>query len=101
MRSMTTSPATRRLPIGTEALPGGGAHVRVWAPKRTRVTVILEGGPEIELAPEQGGYFSGVVAEAPVGSRYRFRLDDNQNLHPDPASRSQPEGPHGPSELVD
>src|SRR5262249_54933834 len=46
------------------------------------------------------GYFSG---EAPVGAgtRYSFRLDGQSDLLPDPASRFQPDGPHGPSEVID
>ena len=36
-----------------------------------------------------------------AGDRYRFRLDDAETLYPDPASRYQPEGPHGPSVIVD
>jgi maltooligosyltrehalose trehalohydrolase len=33
--------------------------------------------------------------------RYRLRLDQGEAALPDPASRFQPEGPHGPSEIVD
>ena len=47
------------------------------------------------------GYFAGVVASARAGSLYRFRLDDERDTYPDPASRFQPEGPHGPSMVVD
>ncbi|MES1164960.1 MAG: malto-oligosyltrehalose trehalohydrolase, partial [Verrucomicrobiota bacterium] len=36
-----------------------------------------------------------------AGGRYAFRLDDDPHPYPDPASRFQPDGPHGPSELVD
>jgi maltooligosyltrehalose trehalohydrolase len=35
------------------------------------------------------------------GVRYRFQLDGEEALLPDPASRYQPEGVHGPSEVVD
>src|SRR4051812_26287827 len=90
---------TRRYPIGAEPTPGG-THFRVWAPKRRRVEVVLDSGLAVELAGEDGGYFSGLVAEAHVGARYRYRLDGG-DAFPDPASRFQPEGPHGPSEVVD
>jgi maltooligosyltrehalose trehalohydrolase len=65
--------------------------------------VLEDGGvqPAFELAAEDGGYFSGVVADARVGTLYRFRLDDGEQLFPDPASREQPRGPHGPSRVVD
>jgi maltooligosyltrehalose trehalohydrolase len=39
--------------------------------------------------------------KAGVGSLYRFRLDGSSQLFPDPASRFQPDGPHGPSQVVD
>jgi maltooligosyltrehalose trehalohydrolase len=52
-----------------------------------------------ELRSEPGGYFSGLVAEARAGTRYRYKLGDG--LYPDPASRFQPEGPHGPSQVID
>lgn len=92
---------TRRFPIGAEFFPGSGCHFRVWAPAARRVEVVFEAGaaPATSLAPEPQGYFSGWVREARPGSRYRFRLDGGEAL-PDPASRLQPEGPHGPSEIV-
>jgi maltooligosyltrehalose trehalohydrolase len=65
------------------------------------VAVVFEpGSTPVVLAPEKDGYFAG---EAPVGpgTRYRFRLDGKADLYPDPASRFQPEGPHGPSEVID
>jgi maltooligosyltrehalose trehalohydrolase len=91
---------TRRLPIGAEPA-GESTHFRVWAPKRRAVTVCLDDGGEYRLAPETGGYFAGRVEGARAGMRYRFRLDEEESLYPDPASRFQPEGPHGPSEIVD
>jgi maltooligosyltrehalose trehalohydrolase len=63
--------------------------------------VVLEPGGEFDLRSEPGGYFAGPVAAAHTGTVYRFRLDDNQRLHPDPASRFQPDGPHGPSQVID
>jgi maltooligosyltrehalose trehalohydrolase len=41
-----------------------------------------------------------LVQGAEVGDRYRYQIDDQTAL-PDPASRFQPEGVHGPSEVVD
>ncbi len=52
------------------------------------------------LTAEQNGYFSGIVPSARTGDLYRFRLDAGQAF-PDPASRFQPEGPHGPSQVID
>ena len=100
---MSTVSLARRLPIGAEALPGTGVHARVWAPRRRRVEAVLESGPgapaEIPLSAEGDGYFSGVLAGATAGTRYRFRLDGDGPF-PDPASRFQPDGPDGPSEVV-
>jgi maltooligosyltrehalose trehalohydrolase len=53
-----------------------------------------------DLYAEPGGYFSGAT-QAAAGDRYQFRLDDGERLYPDPASRFQPEGPQGPSAVVD
>src|SRR5207249_10562675 len=47
-----------------------------------------------------GEYFSGIV-DARAGDRYQFRLNGEEPVYPDPASRFQPEGPHGASEIVD
>jgi maltooligosyltrehalose trehalohydrolase len=100
-------PTTRRLPIGAEPQPGGGVHFRVWAPRRTRVAVELrprittDRAISVELAHEGGGYFSGWSPQANAGDRYTLKLDDVETRFPDPASRFQPEGPHGPSEIID
>lgn len=101
--------ARRRLPVGAELAPDGGVHFRVWAPRCSRVDVVLEGGPahgsgagQMEkLLPEGNGYFSGLASEAAVGTLYRYRLDGAGMPYPDPASRFQPEGPHGPSQVID
>lgn len=100
--STTSTARPRRLPMGAEALPGGGVHFRVWAPRRQRVEAVCETPTVeiVELAPEGDGWFAGSATLAGPGTRYRFRLD-GQVVVADPASRFQPEGPHGPSEVVD
>ena len=55
----------------------------------------------VALTPEASGYFSGLVAGAGAGTLYRYRLDGEAALYPDPASRFQPRGPHGPSQVID
>ncbi|MDF1504169.1 malto-oligosyltrehalose trehalohydrolase [Roseisolibacter sp. H3M3-2] len=106
---MTTAtlqlPTWRRLPVGAERAPEGGVHFRVWAPARRRVEVLLEspdgGTPRaVALDSEPDGYHAGHAPDADVGTRYRYRLDGG-DAFPDPASRWQPEGPHGPSAVVD
>ena len=91
----------RRLPIGAEPQLGGGVHFRVWAPRCREVVVEIEGFEPAALQSEIGGYSSLWSLPARAGMRYRFRLGRNGKALPDPASRFQPEGPHGPSEIVD
>jgi maltooligosyltrehalose trehalohydrolase len=89
-----------RSPVGAHVAPGEGVHFRVWAPRRKRVEVVIDGGETVRLEPEPGGHHAGLVAGIGAGARYRYRLDGG-DAYPDPASRYQPEGPHGPSEVVD
>jgi maltooligosyltrehalose trehalohydrolase len=85
--------------LGATALPGGRCLFRVWAPYAERVDVRIE-GRLVPLAPAGNGYHEIVVEDVAPGARYRFRLDEEQAEYPDPASRHQPEGVHGPSEVV-
>jgi maltooligosyltrehalose trehalohydrolase len=55
----------------------------------------------VELERGSDGYFAGFLPQARAGMRYRFRLDGESSLYPDPASRFQPDGPHGSSQIVD
>jgi len=97
------------LPVGAEVRSDGGVFFRVWAPRRGRVEAIVgnshgESNQQsftIELRPEENGYFSDHAAEASPGMTYRYRLDGDSYLYPDPASRFQPQGPHGPSEIIE
>ncbi len=86
----------RRYPVGAE-ITEGGVDFRVWAPSRKRVEVVFEDAA-YALDAEGDGYFSG-IAPAGDGSKYRFRL--GSEAYPDPASRFQPEGPFGWSQVVD
>ncbi|MEP6699277.1 MAG: malto-oligosyltrehalose trehalohydrolase, partial [Verrucomicrobiota bacterium] len=97
----------RRYPIGAELIGNGQTHFRIWAPKAERLDVVLEESADENaartfhpLACEEDGYFSGAVT-ADAGAFYRLRVNDSQNFHPDPASRSQPQGPHRSSCVVD
>src|SRR4029450_4759144 len=94
----TSSP--RRYPIGAEYLGDGRTHFRVWAPATRSVDVVFDEGRIVALDAEPDGYFSGLVAAA-VGSRYQFKLDSGDRPYPDPASRFQPDGPHGSSGVID
>src|SRR5687768_10798201 len=89
----------RRLPMGAE-INRECVHFRVWAPKRRQVAVVI-GGALHALGAEAGGYFAAAVPGIKAGARYAFRLDEDDRLYPDPASRFQPNGPHGESEVID
>ena len=96
----------RRFPIGAE--PGeAGTHFRVWAPAARQLEVVErrltsdDAGRAHLLERGDDGYFSGRVAGLRDGHLYSLRLDGRGPLLPDPASRFQPSGPHGPSQIVD
>jgi maltooligosyltrehalose trehalohydrolase len=102
---MSMLKAKRRYPIGAELIGEGEAHFRIWAPKARKIDVVLEDAPDAKrkfcpLVAERGGYFSGAV-NASAGTRYRFQVNGGENFYPDPASRFQPDGPHGSSCIVD
>jgi maltooligosyltrehalose trehalohydrolase len=96
---MSEEASKRRYPIGAELISEGRVHFRVWAPKAKTLEVAIEGNFH-RLESEPNGYFSGSV-EAAAGTLYKFRLNGEGDPYPDPASRFQPEGPHGPSCVVD
>src|SRR2546423_5222056 len=100
---MNSKSSSRRFPIGAE-VQAAGVHFRVWAPRRRKVELIIETGGDLDqlsLEQEEQGYFSLLTNRASTGTLYRFRLDGDDYLYPDPASRFQPDGPHGPSQVVD
>lgn len=78
-----------------------GVRFRVWAPVAEHVELLLEpSGDSKTMTPVGDGYVEAFVAGLREGARYRYRLDSGPPF-PDPASRFQPEGVHGPSEVVD
>src|SRR5262245_3762666 len=80
-----------------------GIRFRVWAPDHPRVEVVWEesrGTRSAALERLDDGTFTGLIGEIVPGTRYRYRVS-NDRLLPDPASRFQPEGVHGPSEVID
>lgn len=86
------------------ATPGSaGVEFCVWAPGAQRVEVeVVQPGPahRLVLEPAADGAWRGLLAGAGAGTRYALFVDGQGPL-PDPYSRSQPEGVHGPSEVVD
>jgi maltooligosyltrehalose trehalohydrolase len=87
---------------GAALLADGGCRFRVWAPRAAAVQVhLLEpDGRRVTLDRRDDGYYEGVVPGVRAGARYRYVLGGSAE-YPDPASRLQPEGVHGPSQVVD
>ena len=96
---MANTSKTRRQPIGAEII-GDATSFRVWAPAHGEVSVVID-AVDYPLQAEDGGYFQRLVEGIGAGTRYRFRIDEDNETYPDPASRFQPDGPHGDSEVID
>jgi len=87
--------------LGATLLPSQRCVFRVWAPFAESVEVCLDGGARVEpLVRGADGYHSAEVSGIEPGAAYAFRLDSKQ-ARPDPASRLQLDGVHGPSRVVD
>jgi maltooligosyltrehalose trehalohydrolase len=72
--------------------------IRVWAPSANRMSVVCDSQPAaMTAAPD--GWWTG--PDLPAGTDYAFLIDDSQTPLPDPASRWQPHGVHGPSRVYD
>lgn len=71
----------------------------VWAPFAKSVSLIINQDNRIPLTQSSGGYWEGHELPLFQGDLYKIILDDEQL--PDPASLSQPEGVHGPSQVID
>jgi maltooligosyltrehalose trehalohydrolase len=95
------SHTAREWPLGAVPMPDGGFHFLVWAPNARRVSVVFpdQDRPAVRLEPFENGYFEGTDPLSQSGQRYWLRVDGHRLA--DPTSRSQPEGPAGPSALVD
>ena len=85
--------------LGATPLEGDRTHFRVWAPKRKTVSVVAN-SLHCSLTADADGYFSGIVKGIGPGDSYQYRLDDDV-LRPDPMSNFQPDGVHGPSQVID
>ncbi|HSD22246.1 MAG TPA: malto-oligosyltrehalose trehalohydrolase [Anaeromyxobacter sp.] len=77
----------------------GRVRFEVWAPKMRSIAVRID-GREHPLRPLADGWFAAEVAGAGDGARYALVLEDGR-VRPDPASRRQPDGVHGWSQVFD
>ena len=77
-----------------------GIVFRVWAPACRTVDVIVDGRRPLAMTRQPDGTFEVTTPGLAAGARYQYRLDGDRH-RPDPASRYQPDGVHGPSVAVD
>jgi maltooligosyltrehalose trehalohydrolase len=87
-----------RMQYGATPLPDGSVQFRVWAPDVRTLAVNVAGA--VSPMARDGEDFHVLVPQARPGQTYSLVLDDSRE-RPDPVSRSQPHGVHGPSEIID
>ncbi len=86
--------------LGATPLADSKTQFVVWSPNHDRVTVELpRGDRELALEKTPGGYHVSVIDDCVAGDLYSYRVDGGPP-RPDPASRFQPQGVHGPSEVI-
>jgi maltooligosyltrehalose trehalohydrolase len=83
---------------------GASVSYRTWTTGKKNVSVVIfdDRGTvvrELPMEREATGYYSVLDPASSTGTLYKYRLDSN--LVPDIASRFQPQGVHGPSQVVD
>jgi len=91
-----------KMPFGAECCENNTVSFRLWAPKLSSVSLRLLDLPQRDFPMSRidKGWFEIITDEAHCGTRYQFIIE-GQPAVPDPASRYQPCGVHGPSEVVD
>src|SRR5215470_609546 len=97
---METTARRNSLSLGAIYLGDGRCRFEVWAPRAERVEVhfVAPSDRVVALRPCARGYHRSVIDGVEPGCKYFYRLNGNER--PDPASRCQPQGVHGPSEIV-
>ena len=88
--------------LGTEYLGSGRCRFTVWAPfiKQMEAHIVSPEERTVPLARDEQGYHQAIIEGIEPGCNYFYCLDSEKE-HPDPASRYQPQGVHGPSQVVD
>jgi maltooligosyltrehalose trehalohydrolase len=87
------------LSYGASPLGGEGVRFRVWAPETGSLALQLSNRSPLAMHRDRED-FELLVRDAQPGDTYSFLFEDGR-LRPDPVSRSQPHGVHGPSQVVD
>ena len=92
------------MPFGAELDAEGGARFRLWAPSAKQVDLVLQSAATTAaiqtLQRLDDGWYELRLPGIGAGARYRYRIDGELDV-PDPAARFNPEGVHGPSEIID
>jgi maltooligosyltrehalose trehalohydrolase len=79
---------------------GGTAEITLWAPPAQSVDIhFYPGDNKIPLQKNEAGYWT-LEYKVPVDEKYKFILNSGKEL-PDPAALFQPDGVHGPSQIID
>jgi maltooligosyltrehalose trehalohydrolase len=86
-------------PVGACYRPGEGVEFRVWAPAHASIELLI-GSTRHLLRPDDSGHWTVSVPDARPGTHYQYVLD-GKDTYADPASRYQPHGPDGVSEVID
>jgi len=86
------------MPFGAEILDDAAVRFRLWAPRAQSLAVELP-SKSLPMSALDDGWFECITREAGPGTRYQFTVDRRDKV-PDPASRYQPSGVHGPSEVI-
>src|SRR4030042_1029678 len=87
--------------LGADYTGNGRCEFTVWGPLLGDMAVLLATPRErvIPMKRDDKGYWKSIVDAVYPGARYFYRLE-NKKDRPDPASRFQPEGVHGHSQIV-
>ncbi|CAN7391257.1 malto-oligosyltrehalose trehalohydrolase [Acidovorax sp. LjRoot118] len=96
---------THTMPFGARLLAGGGARFSLWAPAAQEAALWYRPTPHtaartLPATRADGGWWQANAADAGAGTPYRWLIDGKLTV-PDPASRSNPWGPHEPSVVTD
>lgn len=87
--------------LGATLQLDGSCIFEAWAPLHGSLTLLLDGGKRsVPAVATADGMHCATVPNVPAGTRYQWQLNKDL-VRPDPVSRSQPDGVHGASEVVD
>ena len=102
---LSTKVQAKETRVGANRRPDGSWEFRLWAPRARAVSLRFARGQSgqsalLAMEPLADGYHSAIVETLDPGSEYFYQSERDRDL-PDPASRFQPRGVHGPSQVVD